>query len=272
VADTQTSQADTGSGRARRGEPTVIVEDVSMTYRIYSDRRPSMRQLVARGFKSRDFREIQAVREASFTAYSGEVIGIIGRNGSGKSTLLRGIAGLQPVNEGTIHAVSDPILLGVGAALQKNLSARRNIELGGLALGMSRQEIQARVDEIAEFAGLEDFIDVPLKAYSSGMNARLQFSIATAVRPHILLVDEALAVGDEDFKEKSQERIAALREEAGTVFIVSHSLGQIQNMCNRALWIEAGKLRKDGEPKKIIKTYKDFVEQRKEEKRRKGLM
>jgi teichoic acid transport system ATP-binding protein len=275
VADIRTQPDRAGEDardEKRHGEPTVILDDVSMTYRIYSDRRPSMRQLVAQGFKSRDFREIKAVRDVSFTAYTGEVIGIVGRNGSGKSTLLRGMAGLQPVNKGTIHAVSDPVLLGVGAALQQNLSGRRNIELGGLALGLSKAEVEQRVDEIAEFAGLEDFLDVPLKAYSSGMRARLHFSVATAVKPHILLVDEALAVGDEDFKEKSGDRIRELQASAGTVFIVSHSLGQIQEMCNRALWIETGKVRKDGEPKKVIRTYKDFVEQRKEEKRRKGLM
>jgi teichoic acid transport system ATP-binding protein len=274
VADTQTTpEAATSAGGPTdepvRGEPTVIVDDVSMIYRVYSERRPSLRELVAGGFKQREYREIQAVRNVSFTAYTGEVIGVIGRNGSGKSTLLRGIAGLQPVTAGLIHVVSDPILLGVGAALQQNLSARRNIELGTLALGMSRAEVEGRIDDIAEFAGLEDYLDLPLKAYSSGMRARLHFAIATAVEPNVLLIDEALAVGDEDFREKSQERIAELRAKAGTVFIVSHSLTQILDMCNRALWIETGKVRRDGEPKKVVRAYKDFVEQRKREKRAK---
>jgi teichoic acid transport system ATP-binding protein len=246
---------------------TLVAQDVSMIYRVFQDRHPSLRDLVKAGFKSRQFREIHAVRSVSFTARSGEVIGIIGRNGSGKSTLLRGLAGLQPVTSGAIYAVSEPVLLGVGAALQKALSGRRNIELGALALGMPADEVKARTQEIAAFAGLEDHIDLPLKTYSSGMRARLHFAVASAVEPDILLIDEALAVGDADFKQRSGERIDELKERAGTVFIVSHSLGSLREQCNRMIWLNTGKIAADGDPDEVVRAYAQFVETLRAERR-----
>jgi teichoic acid transport system ATP-binding protein len=247
---------------------TLIADDVCMTYKVFQDRHPSVRDLVMSGFKTRQHREIRAVRHVSFTAHAGEVIGIIGRNGSGKSTLLRGLAGLQPVTSGAIYAVSEPVLLGVGAALQKALSGRRNIELGALALGMPVEEVRARTQEIAVFAGLEDHLDLPLKAYSSGMRARLHFAIASAVEPEILLIDEALAVGDADFKERSGERINELKEQAGTVFIVSHSLGSLREQCSRMLWLDDGEVVADGQPDEVVRSYKRFVRERRREKGR----
>jgi teichoic acid transport system ATP-binding protein len=247
------------SGGLDDGDVTVRVEDVHMTYTIYEDRRPRLRTIVANGFKQRPSRTIRAVQGVSFTAHSGEIIGVLGPNGSGKSTLMRGLAGLQPVNGGDIKAVSIPVLLGVGAALQRSLSARRNIELGCLALGLTIGEVAQREGEILEFAGLEDFADLPLKAYSSGMRARLHFAIATAVQPHILLIDEALSVGDEAFQERSAERIKELQKAAGTVFIVTHTMKTIEETCTRALWLDKGRLVEDGPPKAVTKAYRYWV-------------
>ena len=245
-----------GAGGEHGGaKPTVVCKDVDITYRVYEDRRQSLRSLVASKFKSRESRAIEAVKDVSFTAYAGDAIGVIGSNGSGKSTLLRAIGGLMPVTDGEILVRGSAALLGVGAALQPKVSGRRNVLLGGLALGLSREEVAERFDEIVEFAGLEHAIDLPLKTYSSGMRARLQFAISSAVRPEVLLIDEALAVGDKAFKVRSQQRIDELRAAAGTIFLVSHSMGVIKKTCTRALWLEQGVLRADGDPKEVVAAY-----------------
>lgn len=249
----------TVSERTKEDRVTVLLDDVHVTYRIYQDRRPSLADLFS-GKRERRFREIHAVRGINLTAHAGEAIGLIGRNGSGKSTLLKALAGLLPTNSGEVWATSQPSLLGVGAALQPNLSGRRNVHLGGLALGLSSREIEAKTDDIIRFAGLEDFADLPLKAYSSGMRARLHFSIATSVQPEILLVDEALAVGDGAFKRKSEQRITELLDGAGTVFLVTHSLGAITDICTRVVWIDHGKLVADGDPHEVVAEYNRFLE------------
>ena len=251
---------------------TMVVDDVDITYKVYEDRkRPKARDRFA-GKGSRAYREIHAVRGVSFEARSGESIGIIGRNGSGKSTLLQGMAGLLPVDKGRILAHSQPSLLGVGAVLQPGLSGRRNIIIGTLALGLSKQEAEQQVDEITEFAGLEDYIDLPMRTYSSGMKARLQFSIATAVKPEILMIDEALAVGDEVFKRRSDERIRDLQDAAGTIFIVSHGLEGIIDSCTRVIWLEQGQVIADGDPSEIIAEYRDRMahEVRRDKRKRQG--
>lgn len=237
------------------GAPSILVEDLAVTYRIYEDRQPQLRKLMTRNFRSRQFREVPAVRGISCSASPGEAIGIVGVNGSGKSTFLRAVAGLLPAARGAVYATSNPVLLGVSAALQADLSGRRNIVIGGTALGMSRQEVEERADAIIDFAGLRDFIDMPFRAYSSGMKARLQFAIATAVRPEILLIDEALSVGDQEFQERSQERIYELLEHASTVFVVSHNLRALQDLCSRVLWIERGLLQLDGRADEVIEKY-----------------
>jgi teichoic acid transport system ATP-binding protein len=232
----------------------VVLDDVHVTYRVYEDRRPSMREIL-RGQRRRA-REIHAVRGVSFVAKRGESIGIVGRNGSGKSTLLQALAGLLPVDQGEVYARSQPTLLGVGSALQANVSGRRNIVLGCLALGLPAAEVDGRVDDVIEFAELEEFIDLPMSAYSSGMRARLLFAIATAVIPDILVIDEALAVGDEAFRLKSKERLAELREQAGTVFLVSHALNTIAESCSRVIWLERGRIIADGDPDDIVERYR----------------
>ena len=188
-------------------------------------------------------------------ARANESIGIIGTNGSGKSTLMRTITGLTPATRGAVYAKSRPNLLGVGAALIPDLSGGNNIILGGLAMGMERSEIEAQYDDIVEFTGLEDFIDMPMRTYSSGMSARLKFAIATAKEHEILIVDEALSVGDRDFQKKSEKRIRDIRERAGTVFLVSHSMRSIRDTCNRTIWIEKGELRADGDTDAVVKEY-----------------
>lgn len=236
---------------------TILARDLHVIYRVYEDRRTSFRELIANRLRRPSYREVHAVRGVDLAAHRGESIGLIGPNGSGKSTLMQALAGLLPATSGDVHAVSQPSLLGVSAALQKDVSGRRNILLGGLALGRSREEIEASMGEIIEFTELGDAIDLPIRTYSSGMRARLHFAIATSVRPEILMVDEALSVGDEEFKAKSRERIQGLLDQAGTVFIVSHSMGTIADMCTRAIWFEDGQIELDGAPDDVIDAYRE---------------
>jgi teichoic acid transport system ATP-binding protein len=233
----------------------VVVDNVSITYEIFQEARVGLRSVVSRGFRGRAKREINAIKQMSFEVRQGESVGLVGGNGAGKSTLLAAIAGLLPVRKGAIYARTRPTLLGVAAALNPSLSGRRNIYLGGLALGLSTAEINKRVDKIIEFSGLDEFIDLPMRAYSSGMRARLHFSIATAVAPDILLIDEALAVGDREFKRRSFRRIEDIRNSAGTIFVVSHNLNEIRRMCTRAIWIDHGVMTMDGDPEDVVDAY-----------------
>lgn len=253
---TATTEPLSPSASPTSAQPTVVVDDAHVTYRIYEDRRAGLRQVVAHGFKRREQRQIHAVRGVSLTVSAGEVVGVIGANGSGKSTLLRAIAGLLPVTSGAVYARSQPALLGVGAALKPALSGRRNVVIGGLALGMTRRQIAERFDEIVAFAGLEDFIDLPMRAYSSGMRARLYFAIATSVVPEIFLIDEALSVGDREFTHRSMARLDEMRERAGTVFFVSHSLEAVKRICSRVVWLDKGRLLRDGGAEEVISAYK----------------
>lgn len=239
----------------------VVARDVHVVYRVYQDRRPRIREVIANRFQPRSFRAIHALQGVSFAVRAGESVGVVGPNGSGKSTLLAALSGLLPVTEGDLYASSQPRLLGVGAVLNPNLSGRRNVILGGLALGMSRRDIDACFDDIIDFAGLQDFVDVPLKAYSSGMKARLHFAIATAVTPEVLLVDEALAVGDDDFRERSLARIEEIREDAGTIFFVSHNRREVERTCSRAIWLDQGRVMADGDTGEVLRGYGEYSEQ-----------
>lgn len=237
--------------------PTLRVDDLHVTYRVFEERRPSFKDLVANGFRRAAYREIHAVRGVSFTATEGEVIGFIGGNGAGKSTLFGAIAGLIPPTAGSVRAIGRPSLLGVGAALQPSVSGRRNIELGCLALGLSRKQLAEKFDDIVAFTGLEDHLDLPLRTYSSGMKARLHFAIATSIEPELLLIDEALSVGDKDFRKRSRQRIDQMRKQAGTVMIVSHNVATLRKMCNRAIWFEEGQVVKDGPAGEVLDAYDD---------------
>lgn len=235
--------------------PVIVVDDLHVDYRVYATGkrvRDSSKRLFKRG---RSMQTVHALKGVSFTAYQNESIGVIGHNGSGKSTLMRAIVGLTPASKGAVYASSRPNLLGVGAALIRDLSGEQNIMLGGLAMGFTADEIEARRDEIVEFTGIEKFINMPMRTYSSGMAARLKFAIATSRAHEILIVDEALAVGDKEFRAKSEERIREIREAAGTVFLVSHSMSSIKSTCDRVLWINEGELVMDGPTGEVVPAY-----------------
>jgi len=241
--------------------PTVVVDDLHVTYKVYATGKTAKTQnkLLKRAPGMRRARDIHALRGVTFTAYEGEAIGVVGHNGSGKSTMLRAIAGLTPPSQGAIYADGEPTLLGVNAAMINELSGERNVILGGLALGMSIDEVRAKYDSIVDFSGIREFIDLPMRTYSSGMQARLKFAIAQSVSHRVLLIDEALAVGDAAFQQRSEARIRELRKEAGTVFLVSHSMKAITETCNRCLWIDHGLLKLDGPAKEVVAAYEASV-------------
>lgn len=235
--------------------PSLVLEQLYVAYRIREGGPSQLRSvLLGRGHQPR-WRKVPAVNGVSFSAHPGEAVGVVGPNGSGKSTLLRAMAGLLSPNHGAVYATADPVLLGVGAALQPELSGRRNILLGCLAMGMRRREALVLSENIIEFAELGEAIDRPLRTYSSGTRARLHFAIATSIEPEILLIDEVLAVGDEAFQAKSKERIQHLVRRAGTVFLVTHSLPAVREICNRAIWLQDGVIQKDGGPGGVTKAY-----------------
>lgn len=240
--------------------PTVIADDVNIIYKVIAGQggKGTAATAFRRILKRQDrptIREVHAVKNVTFTAYKGDAIGVIGRNGSGKSTLLRAIAGLLPPASGAIYTGGQPSLLGVNAAMMNDLTGDRNVVLGCLAMGMSSAEIASRYNEIVEFSGIGDFIDLPMSTYSSGMAARLKFAIASAKTHDILLVDEALATGDAEFRVRSEQKIKDLRAEAGTVFLVSHSLDVVLDTCNRAIWLDKGVLRMDGTAPEVVGAY-----------------
>lgn len=232
---------------------TVVADNVSVTFKVPvsgSDSAPKVRRT----------QTVEAVKAMSLVVRRGEAVGVIGRNGSGKSTLLRAIAGLVPISSGQVWSASQPTLLGVNAALMPNLSGERNVMLGCLALGMTRKQITQRHSEIVEFAGIGEAIHRPMRTYSSGMGARLRFAIATALVPDIMLIDEALNTGDKEFRERSEARIRQMREQAGTVILVSHSLSVIQSTCTRVLWLDKGLFRMDGHADDVVGAYEKYHE------------
>ena len=245
------------STEARR--PAVVVDDVHVEYQVLATGKRASGDDAARRLlqRRRTTRTVHALRGVSFTAFENDSIGVIGSNGSGKSTLMRAITGLTPTSRGAVWASSRPSMLGVGAALIKDLSGDRNIVLGGLAMGLSRAEIDERFDDVVEFSGIGDFVELPMRTYSSGMTARLKFAIAASRDHEILIVDEALAVGDQRFRDRSEARIREIRDGAGTVFLVSHSMRSIRDTCNRVIWVDQGRLVMDGEPDVVVKAYEE---------------
>lgn len=246
-------------------EPTVVVDDISVVYRTKNhsggrtNARTSVLKKLARPRRSDAAVRTTALNKLSFVANQGDAIGVIGRNGSGKSTLMKVLAGLIIPDSGSVYAASNPILLGVNAALISSISGAQNIRLGCLAMGMSHAEIDSKFDDIVEMSGLEHEIFHPMNSYSSGMGARLRFAIAAAVDPEILLIDEALNTGDAQFKDRSKKRMKQVTSQAGTVFVVSHSLDTITSTCNRAFWIDKGDFIMDGSPKAVAKEYRNFI-------------
>jgi len=246
--------------------PTIIVDNVHITYKIFGTKggkgsaTSALSRIVSRK-ASPGVREVHAVKGVSFIAYKGEAIGLIGSNGSGKSTLLKAIAGVLPTTKGRIYTQGQPSLLGVNAALMGDLTGERNVTLGCLAMGLSREEVRERYEGIVDFSGINEkgeFISLPMRTYSSGMGARLRFSIAAAKNHEILLIDEALSTGDAKFQARSRDRIVELRETAGTVFLVSHSINTITDTCDRAIWLESGTMRMDGPADEVVAAYEEF--------------
>jgi teichoic acid transport system ATP-binding protein len=235
----------------------LLLDDVAVSYRVFPHGR-----LVPRRAQ-----QVEAVRGVSLEISAGESVGIIGRNGAGKSSLLRAMAGLLPLTRGAVYASSPPVLLGVGKTLVPRLSGRENIELGCLALGMTRAAVRERIDEIIDFSGVADHIELPLSTYSSGMAARLKFAIASSVDHEILLLDEALVTGDLDFKERSMDRMRQLRDRAEAVVLVSHSMSAIRGSCTRVVWIEKGRIEGDGKPDEVIDAYSEESRRRRRDRR-----
>lgn len=236
-------------------QTALVARGVHVRYRVYDERARSLRRLVARGFRPARHREVHAVRGVDLEVRRGEALGIIGRNGSGKSSLLRALAGLVPPSEGLVLARSNPVLLGVNSVLQQELSCRRNVQVGATALGISRAEAQDRTKEILRFAGIEEFADLPFRTLSSGMRARLQFAIASSITPDILMIDETLAVGDAEFRAKSEARMRDLIGGDATVVLVSHSMSLMISVCSRLVWLDNGLVKADGVPQQVVAAY-----------------
>ncbi len=241
----------------------VDVDDVSMVFNIANQRLNSLKEyFIALIRRELMFKEFRALNHITFQVRRGDVFGLVGTNGSGKSTMLKIIAGvLEPTfGKALVHGTIAP-LIELGAGFDAELTARENIYLNGALLGYSRKFIDAHFDEIVDFAELRDFLDMPLKNYSSGMVARIAFAIATATEPDLLIVDEVLSVGDFLFQKKCEDRIQYLIDNANvTVLLVSHSTDQIERMCDRAAWIEKGQLRMVGPAKEVCAAYSHLAD------------
>jgi ABC-type polysaccharide/polyol phosphate transport system ATPase subunit len=244
--------------------PAIKVDGLSVTYRTTFENAPTLRSALVRfGRRQRIIREIEAIRDLSFHVPHGKVVGVVGANGAGKSTLMRTIAGILPPTAGRVEVdgrVSTLLALGVG--FNRKLSGRDNVVLGGLAAGLTREQLAAKYDDIVAFAELEEFMDMPMRTYSSGMYGRLAFSVAVNMDPDILLIDEALSVGDARFRRKSFEKMRELCAQARTIMIVSHALGSIRELCDEAIWMHKGRLQMWDEPDPVIEAYTDFLEVR----------
>jgi ABC-2 type transport system ATP-binding protein len=242
-------------------QPAITVEGVSKKFRLYHDRNQTLKAAVMRGRRAR-YEEFWALEDVSLEIAEGTTYGLIGTNGSGKSTLLKCLARILRPDKGTTRTRGKvSALLELGAGFHPELSGRENVYLNGSILGLSRGELDRRFDDIVGFAGLERFIDTPVKNYSSGMYVRLGFSVAINVDPDILLVDEVLAVGDEQFQRRCNERFADLKAEGKTIVVVSHSLGSVRSMCEEVAWLDSGTLRAVGPASDIVDDYLGEVHQ-----------
>ncbi len=243
------------SARCGRMSDSIVVDNVSKAFRIYSERNQALKQTLLRRRRLR-FEEFWALRDISFSVPEGSTFGIIGGNGAGKSTTLKLLSQILVPDRGRIEVHGRvSALLELGAGFHPELTGRENVFVNGAILGLSRKVLRERLSEIVEFAGIESFIDSPVKTYSSGMYARLAFAVAVNVDPDVLLLDEVLSVGDEGFQRKSAEKIAQLRAGGRTVVLVSHSLGSVQQLCDTAAWIDHGQLRAIGKTADVVDQY-----------------
>ncbi|BBF44264.1 teichoic acid export ATP-binding protein TagH [Lachnospiraceae bacterium KM106-2] len=241
----------------------ITVDNVSMQFRMANDKILSLKEFVIAHLKNQvQYNEFWAFKDISFDINKGEVVGIIGRNGAGKSTLLKVISGVLKPTSGKVIANGNIVpMLELGSGFDMELSGRENIFLNGAILGYSEEFLKEKYDEILEFSELHEFIETPIRNYSSGMLMRLAFSIATVVHPEILIVDEILAVGDEGFQQKSKSKMLELMSGGTTVLFVSHSIDQIEEMCNRVVWIDNKKVKMIGNAKEVCNEYRKFWNQ-----------
>ena len=242
-------------------QPAIIVDNVSMKFNLSKEKVDSLKDYIIKSIKKEiKYNEFWALQNVSFTVEKGDRVGILGLNGAGKSTLLKVIAGVFKPTEGSVtkHGKMVP-LLELGAGFDQQYTGRENIYLYGAMLGYSKEFIDEKYDEIVKFSELKDFIDVPIKNYSSGMKSRLGFSIATVVSPNILILDEVLSVGDAKFRKKSEKKVLSMFDSGVTVLFVSHSLAQVQRICNKAMILEKGKLIAYGDIDTISKQYEKMT-------------
>ena len=254
MSDTQSNRAGT------KADYAIEVNDVTMIFNMASEQLNSLKEYFIKLARHElFFKEFHALKHVSFKVRPGEVVGLVGTNGSGKSTMLKVIAGVLEPSEGEcIVRGNIAPLIELGAGFDPELTARENIYLNGSLLGYTKAFIDEHLDEIVEFAELHDFLDMPLKNYSSGMVARIAFAIATVTEPDILIVDETLSVGDVFFQEKCERRIRHFIDSGDvTVLFVSHSIEQVERICQRAVWIEKGDLRMDGPVKEVCEAYRN---------------
>ena len=232
----------------------VSAREVSVTYEVFEQNRVGSSGVLPFR-RPRRRRRIHAVRDVSLELDTGQAIGLVGHNGSGKSTLLRTLAGLLEPTAGEVLVTSPPVLLGVNAALNLNVSGRENVVLGCTALGLSRAEAIDSIPDIVNFSELHDYMDMPVKAYSSGMRARLAFAIASVMDPQVLFIDEMLGVGDKGFRVRSEARIREMSSNAGLVVLVSHNIGAVRSLCNRVIWMDQGEVHMDGDVDEVLDAY-----------------
>lgn len=238
----------------------IKADKLGKEYQLYGRPLDRLKQIFA-GNRRRYYREFSALSDVSFELKKGEVLGLVGRNGAGKSTLLQLICGTLTPSTGSVKVQGRiAALLELGAGFNPEFSGRENVYLNASILGLSRAEIDERYEAIVEFSGISEFIDQPVKTYSSGMYVRLAFSIATSVDPDILIVDEALSVGDGAFARKSFDRIMKLKAKGSTILFCSHSTYQIEALCSRAIWLEKGRIQMMGKPATVVATYQGFLD------------
>ena len=242
---------------------SIIVDHADLTFDVQTEKIDTLKETFVRTLKRDKSRKIKihAINDVSFKIYKGEKVGIIGYNGAGKSTLLNLITGIYPPDKGNVITYGNVSpLLSLGAGFDPNFSGRKNIILNGAVLGYDKEYLESKVDEIIEFSELGEYIDIPIKNYSNGMLAKLGFSIATAVNPDILIIDEILGVGDVNFQKKSADKMKSLMDGGTTVLLVSHSIPQIRELCDKAVWIDNGKLREIGEVNTVCDHYLNDAE------------
>ncbi len=239
------------------GKTMIQVSDVTMKFHMNTDKIMSLKEFVTMGLRGKlKFEDFTALENITFSVKRGETLGLIGRNGAGKSTILKVISGILKPTQGEVTCRGSVVpMLELGSGFDFDLTGRENIFLNGAILGYSKKFLQEKYDEIVTFSELGEFIEIPIRNYSSGMLARLAFSVATVVNPEILIVDEILSVGDASFQEKSRRRMMELMGGGTTVLFVSHSLTQIREMCDRVLWLEHGKVKMLGESKAVCDAY-----------------